>query len=225
MTRSHYLAGALATAALIAASVGSVTLAQAPSSAPAVTFHKDVEPILQKNCQSCHRPGQIAPMSLLSYQAARPWARAIKTKVVAREMPPWFADPQHGKTYMTDRSLSQGEIDTIARWVDAGAPEGDAKEAPPAVVWPKDGWSIQPDVVVRGPSFRVPARPPSNVIEWTTIIVPTGFTKDTWVTSVEIKPSDLQVTHHICIAFQPHSEEVLYYTPFWNDKPRDEEGI
>ena len=229
MKRSHYLAGAWATAALLAASSASVTIAQMPSPAPAgaaaVTFHKDVEPILQKNCQSCHRPGQIAPMSLLSYQAARPWARAIRTKVVAREMPPWFADPQHGKTYVTDRSLTQGEIDTIARWVDAGAPEGDAKDAPPAVVWPKDGWSIQPDVVVRGPSFRVPARPPSNVIEWTTIIVPTGFTKDTWITSVEIKPSDLQVTHHICIAFQPHSEDVLYYTPFWNDKTRDEEGV
>ena len=209
MTRRHYIAGTVAVAALVAASVGSVTQAQAPSPAPAVaaavTFHKDVEPILQKNCQSCHRPGQIAPMSLLSYQAARPWARAIKTKVVAREMPPWFADPQHGKTYITDRSLAQADIDTIAKWVDAGAPEGDPKDAPPPVEWPKDGWSIQPDVVVRGPSFKVPARPPSNVIEWTTIIVPTGFTKDTWITSVEIKPSDLQTTHHICISFQPHS--------------------
>lgn len=225
MNRSFYLIGTFATAALTAASGGSVTVAQAPSAAAALTFHKDVEPILQKNCQSCHRPGQIAPMSLLSYQAARPWARAMKTKVVAREMPPWFADPQHGKTYSTDRSLSQAEIDTIATWVDAGAPEGDPRDAPPPVVWPKDGWSIQPDVVVRGPSFKVPARPPSNVIEWTTIIVPTGFTRDTWVTSVEIKPSDLQVTHHICIAFQPHSEDVLYYTPFWNDKTRDDEGV
>jgi hypothetical protein len=108
MTRRHCLAGTVAIAALLAASSASVTIAQAPSPAPAVasalTFHKDVEPILQKNCQSCHRPGQIAPMSLLSYQAARPWARAMKTKVVAREMPPWFADPQHGKTYITDRS-------------------------------------------------------------------------------------------------------------------------
>ena len=139
MKRLHSVVGSFATAALVAACAGSVTIAQAPSPAvAAVTFHKDVEPILQKNCQSCHRPGQIAPMSLLSYQAARPWARAMKTKVVAREMPPWFADPQHGKTYSTDRSLTQADIDTIATWVDAGAPEGDPRDAPPAVVWPKD---------------------------------------------------------------------------------------
>jgi hypothetical protein len=224
-TQRAYVVGAIAAFVLIAASIGSVTIAQTPAAAAAVTFHKDVEPILQKNCQSCHRPGQIAPMSLLTYAAVRPWARSIKTKVVAREMPPWFADPSHGLEYTTDRSLSQAEIEIITRWVDAGAPQGDSKDAPPPVVWPKDGWSIPPDVVVQGPPFNVPARPPSNVIEWTTIIVPTGFTKDTWITSVEIKPSDLQVTHHICIGFQPHSDDVLYYTPFWNDKTRDDDGV
>ena len=164
-------------------------------------------------------------MSLLSYPAVRPWARAIKTKVVAREMPPWFADPHAGPQYTTDRSLQQSDIDLIAKWVDSGAPEGDAKDAPPPVEWPKDGWVIQPDYVVRGPSFKVPGRPPSNVIEWTVIIVPTGFTKDTWITSVEIKPSDLQVTHHICIGFSLHHDNVQYYTPVWADKPRDEEGV
>ena len=225
-----YVAGTVAVATLIAVAAGSVTLAQAPApaagaAAAAPTFHKDVEPILQKNCQSCHRPGQIAPMSLLSYQAVRPWARAIRTKVVAREMPPWFADPHAGPSYATDRSLQQEQIDLIAKWVDAGAPEGDPRDAPPPVEWPKDGWVIQPDYVVRGPSFKVPARPPSNVIEWTVIIVPTGFTKDTWITSVEIKPSDLQVTHHICIGFSLHHENVQYYTPVWADKPRDEEGV
>jgi mono/diheme cytochrome c family protein len=225
--RLFYLAGIVACATLIAIAASSVTLAQAPApgAAAAVTFHKDIEPILQKNCQSCHRPGQIAPMSLLSYPAVRPWARAIKTKVVAREMPPWFADPHAGPLYTTDRSLQQPDIDLIAKWVDSGAPEGDAKDAPPPVEWPKDGWVIQPDYVVRGPSFKVPARPPSNVIEWTVIIVPTGFTKDTWITSVEIKPSDLQVTHHICIGFSLHHDGVQYYTPVWADKPRDEEGV
>src|SRR5260221_8195589 len=81
-----------------------------------VTFAKDVLPILQRNCQSCHRPGQIAPMSLLTYQETRPWARSIKSKVESRQMPPWFADPQHGR-FANDRSLTQGDIDTIATWV------------------------------------------------------------------------------------------------------------
>src|SRR5262245_26043898 len=102
---------------------------------PATTFHKDVEGILQRNCQTCHRPGQMAPMSLLSYQDARPWARAMKTAVTSGKMPPWFADPKYGP-YLNDRSLKREEIDAIARWADAGAPEGDAKDAPPAMPWP-----------------------------------------------------------------------------------------
>src|SRR6266851_449657 len=87
-----------------------------------VTFHKDVEPILQGNCQTCHRPGQVAPMSFLTYQSVRPWAKAMKAAVLVRKMPPWFADPRHGP-YLNDRSLKQNEIDTIAKWADAGAPE------------------------------------------------------------------------------------------------------
>src|SRR6476659_4866228 len=103
-------------AGLLLVSVGAITIAQSPPAGAAraspVTFHKDVLPILQKNCQNCHRPGQIAPMSLLSYAEARPWARSIKAKVAAREMPPWHADPQYGVEYTTDRSLKAGEIDT-----------------------------------------------------------------------------------------------------------------
>jgi len=90
---------------------------------PPVTFSKDVLPILQKNCQSCHRPGQIGPFSMLSYKDTRPWAKAIKAAVTSRTMPPWFADPQHG-SFANDRSLKQADIDTIAKWVDSGAPEG-----------------------------------------------------------------------------------------------------
>jgi hypothetical protein len=226
MRRASYVIASLMEVLFVAISATTTTTAQssAAGSGTSVTFHRDVEPILQKNCQSCHRPGQIAPMSLLTFNDVRPWARAIRTKVVARQMPPWFADRSHGVEYSTDLSLKQADIDTIAKWVDTGAPAGDPKDAPPAVVWPADGWAIKPDVVVRGPSFAVPARPPSNVIEWTTIVVPSGFTKDTWVTSVEIKPSDLQVTHHICISFQPHRDDVQYYTPVWSDKKRDEEG-
>ena len=86
-----------------------------------VTFAKDVLPILQKNCQSCHRPGQIAPMSLLSYKDTRPWAKAIKTAVTMRKMPPWFADPKYGH-FTNDSSLKQSEIDTLVKWADSGAP-------------------------------------------------------------------------------------------------------
>ena len=199
------------------------TKAQEATGAP-VTFSKDVLPILQKNCQSCHRPGQIAPMSLLTYEQARPWARAIKAKVVAREMPPWFADPQHG-AFANDRSLKQTDIDTIAKWADGGAPQGDPKDAPATIEWAADGWQKTPDVIVTGPEFRVPARPPKNVIEWATAIIPSGFTKDTWITSFEIKPSDLTVTHHICATFVPHRANVKYYEWNWNESPRDEDGV
>jgi hypothetical protein len=188
-----------------------------------VTFTKDVLPILQKNCQSCHRPGQIAPMSLLTYQETRPWARAIKGKVESRQMPPWFADPQHGR-FANDRSLAQSDIDTIARWVDTGTPLGDENDAPRPIEWPADGWQIKPDIVVRGPEFRVPAHAPQDVVEWTTFVFPSGFTKDTWITSLEIKPSVLSVTHHICFTFQPHRPDVKYYEATWSESPRDDEG-
>src|SRR5882672_6305694 len=92
----------------------------------AVTFNKDVLPILQKNCQSCHRPGQIGPMPLLSYKDARPWAKAIKSAVEARKMPPWHANPQYGH-FLNDRSLKESEIETLAAWADSGAQEGDPK--------------------------------------------------------------------------------------------------
>src|SRR6267143_7298259 len=103
--------------------VVSVGVTMKAADAP-VTFHKDVQPILQKNCQDCHRPGQIAPMSLLTFEEARPWARDIKAKVESRQMPPWFADAEHGQ-FVNDRSLKQTEIETIVKWVDSGAPAGD----------------------------------------------------------------------------------------------------
>src|SRR6516162_7979439 len=109
------------------------TAALAATNAPAaVTFDKDVLPILQKNCQGCHRPGEVAPMSLLTYTEARPWAKAIKVAVVTQKMPPWFADPQYGH-FSNDRRLSQADIDTLGAWADNGAPEGNAKDAPAAL--------------------------------------------------------------------------------------------
>src|SRR5438445_8772948 len=93
------------------------------------TFFHDVAPILQQHCQECHRAGEIGPMALLTYQQTRPWAKAIKSAVLARKMPPWLADPHYGR-FSNDRSLSQAEIDTLVAWVDRGAREGDPKEAP-----------------------------------------------------------------------------------------------
>jgi hypothetical protein len=212
-----------AIAGFVVAVVGvAAAIHMSAADAPA-TFNKDVLPILQKNCQSCHRPGQIAPMSLLTYDEARPWARSIRTKVESRQMPPWFADPQHGQ-FANDRSLSTRDIDTIAKWVAAGAPQGDAADAPPPVAWAADGWQIKPDVVVKGPEFRVPAHTPNDVVEWVTFVVPSGFTKDTWITSLEIKPSVMSVTHHICFTFQRHTPATKYYQAVWSESPRDAEG-
>jgi hypothetical protein len=212
---------------LLAAAVGiaaATTATRAADTATPVTFAKDVLPILQKNCQSCHRPGQIAPMALLTYEQVRPWARSIKSKVESRQMPPWFADPQYGH-FANDRSLAQRDIDTLVRWADAGAPQGNPSDAPPAIAWAADGWQIEPDLIVRGPEFRVPAQSDRNVIEWTSMIIPSGFTKDTWVTSMELKPSDLSVTHHICLTFQPHKPDTKYYEMNWQESTRDQDGV
>ena len=187
-----------------------------------VTFNKDVLPILQRHCQACHRPGQVAPMSFLNYQSARPWAKAMKAAVATKTMPPWSADSRYGP-YLNDRSLKQSDVEIIVKWADNGAMEGDPKDAPRSIQWP-DGWAIQPDIVLDGPTTDVPAKPKNNVIEWTTVVMPTGFTKDTWVTSVQIKPEYPAVTHHICVGYVPHKAEVKYGRPVWQDKERDEDG-
>lgn len=187
-----------------------------------VTFNKQVLPILQKNCQGCHRPGQMAPMSFLTYENVRPWAKAMKAAVVTRKMPPWSADPHYGP-YLNDRSLKQDEIDTIAKWADSGAPAGDPKDAPPAAEWP-EGWVIQPDLIIDGPVTEVPATAKNNVVEWITVVMPTGFTRDTWLTSVEIRPEHPAVAHHICIGYAPHRPNVKYGHGVWATLARDDEG-
>src|ERR1043166_568532 len=187
--------------------LGGTAMAAEVSSSP-ITFNKDVEPILQKNCQGCHRPGQIAPMSLLSYNDARPWARSIKNAVTARTMPPWFADA-NSTHILNQRRLSQSEIATVVNWVDGGAREGSVADAPAPVEWPRDGWRIQPDYIVDGPAYDVP---PKGIVEWTWFVVPGGFTKDTWVTSIEVLPSQLAVTHHVCLSYIQHTPEVPYNT-------------
>ena len=191
------------------------------SSSPAPTFNKDVLPILQKNCQSCHRPGQIGPMSLLTYQEARPWAQAISRQVIARAMPPWFADPKQG-TFLNNRSLRQSDIDTIATWVDRGAPEGDPEQAPPPVKWPEHGWLIEPEVVVSLPDYPVPE---SGIIEWENLAIPGPFKDDTWLTSLEVLSSEPSVVHHMCVAFKEHNPETAYNRYEWMEVLRDQQGV
>jgi hypothetical protein len=190
------------------------------STTASVTFYKDVLPILQKNCQSCHRPDQIAPMSFLTYKDVRPWAKAMKGAILSRKMPPWFADPGHSR-YKNDRTLAQTDIATIAKWADTGAMEGDANDAPAAIQWPEKGWQIKPDVVVDMPEFKVPAK---GILEWTDITIPSPFKKDTWITSMEILPDHPGAIHHIGVLFKPHTPDTVYYKPEWSDIPRDESG-
>ena len=129
-------------------------------------FTKDVAPILQEKCQACHRPGYIAPMSLMTYEETRPWARSIKARVAARQMPPWHIDKTVGiQHFKNDRSLSDAEIDTIVRWVDAGAPKGDPKDMPPPKTFANDDvWNFAeqfggpPDLIIKSPAYTMPAQ-------------------------------------------------------------------
>jgi hypothetical protein len=148
-------------ALILTAAAVTINAGQSATSQSPVTFTKDIAPIFQENCQACHRPGSIAPMSLLTYSDARPWARAIKLKVAAREMPPWFIDKNVGvQHFSNDRSLNSRDIDTIVKWVDAGAPEGNPADMPPPRQFPAaEVWQIgQPDVIVSLPKdYVVPA--------------------------------------------------------------------
>jgi len=191
----------------------------------AVSFHRDIVPILQKNCQECHRPGEAAPMALLSYRDVRPWARAIRESVLSRRMPPWFADPAVGK-FENTRRLLNSEIETISAWAAAGAPEGDPKDAPPPRKF-AEGWRIgEPDVVFELPNpVDVPA---AGTVDYTYVIVPTGFLEDKWVALSEARPDARTVVHHI-IAFvrEPKSKWFREYpvgVPFVPKKGGSEDG-
>lgn len=162
----------------------------ANSTAP--TFNKDVLPLLQANCQQCHRPGEIAPMSLLTYNEARPWAKAIKAAVVSRKMPPWFADPNVGH-FANDRRLSEAQIQTLVSWVDNGAPEGNAKDRPAPRVF-QEGWNLKPDMVIEMPkAFELPAK---GTIDYQYILVKGNIKEDLWVKAAEMRPSNNAVLHH-----------------------------
>ncbi len=183
-----------------ATSVGAALLIwSAMSAMPAAaadtpTFSKEVAPILFKNCVSCHRPGEIAPMSLLTYEQARPWAKSIREKVLAGQMPPWHASEPHG-TFLNDRRLTDAEKNTLTAWVDAGAPQGDPKDLPPAPQF-AEGWEIgKPDLVL---SMEKPYEVPANgTIAYQFVTIPTNFTEDKWVQAIELRPGNRSVVHHI----------------------------
>ncbi len=199
----------LAHASALIVAATAVPAIAATITTPSVTFNKDVLPILQSNCQTCHRPGQIAPMPFLTYADVRPYAKAIKAAVLTGKMPPWFADPAYGH-WSNAPHLTSAERQTLAAWADNGAPEGDPRDRPPASEWPH-GWTIPPDLVIRMPHpFHVPAKGP---IEITTITLPTGLSKDTWITSIEVRPGNAQVVHHVAISFRPHDPKIPYGQP------------
>lgn len=165
-------------------------------SAP-VTFYQDVLPVLQKHCQSCHRPGEAAPVSFLTYKTTRPWAKAIKQAVQTRKMPPWFADPHTGQ-FANDRSLPPADLALLVRWADTGALAGDPKSAPAPLQF-AEGWQMgKPDKIYEMPvEYTIPA---SGTLEYTYFVIPSGFTEDRWVQASEARPGNRSVVHHM-IAF------------------------
>ena len=163
--------------------LGTTGVAAAPPAAP--TFSRDVAPILYKNCASCHRPGEIAPMPLLTYEQARPWAKSIQEKVSLEQMPPWHADAPRG-VFSNDRRLTSQEKDTLVRWASNGAPKGNAKDMPALPKFP-EGWEIgKPDVVIPiSKPYEVPA---SGTIAYQFFTAPTNFAEDKWIQAIEVRP-------------------------------------
>ncbi|HMD37556.1 MAG TPA: hypothetical protein VKH42_21420 [Vicinamibacterales bacterium] len=181
-------------------------LAAVAADAPGTpTFTKDVAPIFQDKCEACHRPDSIAPMSLKTYAEVRPWARAIRARVADHQMPPWNIDRTVGiQRFKNDRSLSDEQIETIVRWVDAGAPQGDLKDMPAPRIWPEDqGWNFaaqfgqkEPDLVITSYDFTMPA---VSQDAWDKRVTPSGIAEPRWVRAIEIRPATLKgrkITHH-----------------------------
>ena len=163
-----------------------------------ITFSKDVAPIFFKSCTGCHRPGEIAPMSLLTYKDARPWAKSIRDKVANKEMPPWHADPNHGE-WRNDRRITQEAINTIIAWVNGGAPEGNPKDLPPTPEYTA-GWRIgKPDETFSIPEQSVPAE---GVVKYQYLTVPTNFKEDRLITAAEIRSTGNQAVHHVIVFIQ-----------------------
>ena len=189
MRRPALAAAVLVTAGLLAPS------SRTQAAAPTTTFTRDVAPILNAKCVTCHRPGEVAPMALLTYQDVRPYARSIREKVATRQMPPWFADKSAG-TFANDPSLTDAEIATISGWVEAGAPQGDLKDMPEPPQF-TEGWQLgEPDQIIELPEIQIPA---VGADYFPTPNIALDLKEDRWIRAIEIRPGNRQVTHHSVI--------------------------
>ncbi len=197
---SPFPATALTTFGFLLALAGTSIAAEAPR---AVTFSKDIAPIFQAKCQDCHRKGAMAPMSLMTYDETRPWAKSIKQRVATHQMPPWHIDQTIGVTkFKNDMSLSQDQIEAIVSWVDTGAPQGDPKDMPAAKVWPPENeWQAakilgQPDMVIKSDPYTMPAH---HQDVWWRPVTPVPVTEPRWVKAVEMRPgtdAGRKIVHH-----------------------------
>ena len=176
-----------------------ITRPPRPKAEGTVTYSRHVAGILQRNCQECHRPGQIGPMPLLTYEDASAWSSMIREVVAEKRMPPWHADPRHGK-FSNDRSLSKNDYDTLLAWIDQGCPRGNDQDAPAARQFPEN-WTIgKPDVVFTMPrDFTVPAATPKGGVRYQNFLVPTNFTEDQWAQAIEVRPGSKATVHHILV--------------------------
>src|SRR5215472_17256051 len=181
------------------AAMVSSTRATTGGNTPPVTYYKDVLPVLQNHCQTCHRPGEIAPMSFMTYKDTRPWAKAMKTAVLTRQMPPWFADPNYGH-FANDKRLSESEIQTLVAWADGGAAEGNEKDKPAPVTF-QEGWGLKPDMVIEMPlDVQLPAQ---GTINYKSILVKVDFPEDRWVVAADLRPGNPQAVHHMRAIIRP----------------------
>jgi hypothetical protein len=199
----------------LAAAIGAPAAGAAEGVPAKPTFTKDIAPIFQEKCEACHRPDSIAPMSLVTYEESRPWARSIKSRVEQRQMPPWHIDKTVGiQEFQNDRSLSEDQIATIVRWVDQGASKGDPKDMPSAKVWPNEqGWNFaelfgqkEPDLVLRSAPWTHKA---GQNDAWWKPTSETGLTEARWVRAIEVRPGSVKgrkITHHVVLRLQQEED-------------------
>lgn len=194
MTTSRNLAIAAAVLAAIAAAPAARAAATAAAAADAPTYASQVASILHQNCVSCHRPGQIGPMSLRSYDEVRPWAKSIARRVADGTMPPWHATGGTAR-FVNERSLDRAEVDALVAWAQSGAPAGDLAQAPPAPKFPEGEWQLgEPDVVVTLDPVELPAGGPD---QFPKLVGKAALPEDRWITAIEILPGNAKVVHHV----------------------------